>query len=80
MRSCFVAASCWFDRAPLLRGSRAIARHLWRKAGEVDRVPRCYFGQPRCAGSQLTCKMLFLGGSVSCVGFSWRVQFGLGGI
>ena len=78
MRSCFLAASCWFDRASLLRGSRAIA-HQWRMVAEVDSVPRCYFGQPRCAGSQLTCKMLFSEVSFSCGGFSCRVQFGLGG-
>ena len=27
MRSCFVAASCWFDRASLLRGSQPMAQH-----------------------------------------------------
>ena len=70
--------SCWFDRAPLLRGCRPMA-HQWRMVAEGDSVPRCYFGQPRCAGSQLTCKMFFSEVSFSCGGFSCRVQFGLGG-
>ena len=63
-RSRFVAASCWFDGVSLSPGSRAMAQHQWRMIAEVDSVPRCYFGQPRCVGSQRTCKMLFSGGIV----------------
>ena len=74
----FVAASCWFDRASWSPGSRAMAQHQWRMIAEVDSVPRCYFGQPSCVGSQVTCKMLCSRGLFSCIGFCCRVQFALG--